>query len=71
MRLLFNAAVIPSPGKYEYIALSVEQAVKWLKEGYDLSFIGCPATADFIEKISGKGLNYPAKSSTCNLVMKP
>jgi len=53
MRLLFNAAVIPSPGKYEYIALSVEQAVKWLKEGYDLSFIGYPATADFIEKISG------------------
>lgn len=54
MRLLFNAAVIPSPGKYEYIALSVERAVKWLKEGYDLSFIGYPATADFIEKISGK-----------------
>lgn len=54
MRLLFNAAVIPSPGKYGYIALSVERAVKWLKEGYDLSFIGYPATADFIGKISGK-----------------
>ena len=54
MRLLFNAAVIPSPGRYEYTAISKEQAAEWLKDGYDMSFIGYPATAEFIEKISGK-----------------
>jgi len=40
MRLLFNAAVIPSPGRYEYTAISKAQAAEWLKDGYDMSFIG-------------------------------
>ena len=53
MRLLFNAAVIPSPGKYEYSEISRDQAVEWLKRGYDKSFIGYPDTAAFIERISG------------------
>jgi len=54
MRLLFNAAVIPSPGRYEYTAISKEQAAEWHTKGYDMSFIGHPATAEFIKKISGK-----------------
>jgi len=54
MKLLFNAAAIPSPGKYEYSNISQDQAIKWLKQGYDKSFVGYPDTAKFIEKISGK-----------------
>lgn len=52
MRLLFNAAVIPSPGKYEYSEISRDQAIEWLKH-YDKSFVGYPDTAAFIERISG------------------
>jgi len=39
MRLLFTAAVIPSPGRYEYTAISKEQAAEWRKNGYEMSFI--------------------------------
>jgi len=49
MKLLFNAAAIPSPGKYEYSNISQDQAIKWLKQGYDKSFVGYPDTAGFIK----------------------
>lgn len=53
--LLCNSAVIAqnNDGTYTYTTITRDQAVSWLREHKFESRIGYPATASFIERISG------------------
>lgn len=53
---LLNSAVITRPGHYEARSISREEFAERLRDGF-ISYIGYPATADHIKRISG--LNVP------------
>lgn len=53
MRYVMNSAVISTPGTYHYRLVSVEEAKKFLDNGPYTSFVGYPATAEYIERVLG------------------
>lgn len=53
MKYLLNSAVITGPGTYTYRLATPEEAAAWIKSGGWVSRIGYPATAGYIEALSG------------------
>lgn len=53
MRYLLNSAVLTNPGTYHYRLVTAEEAADWLQKGDFISRIGYPATAKYIEELSG------------------
>jgi len=62
---LMNSAMMPTPGKYELVALTREQFVGILRDnGQCDSYVGYPQTAKFVERISGVEVAVSRRQTT-------
>ena len=72
MRLLLNAAMVPTPGIFRYQQISRDEAVAWLKSAAlaperAQSYIGYPQTAEHINQLSGRRMDVPLNRAKCTM----